>query len=144
MNEEFILFNEAYREIKHRALMQYPNEACGLLLSRWSDHAIEIASVADNKADGEEKAGYFKIDPIQLYEMEREIEEKGYEVIGFFHSHPDKQAVLSYADNKNMIPGMVYIIVSVTEDTVHDLRGYMKDTPEGDVYEIRIEEESIL
>ena len=144
MNEKYILLKKAYKEITQNALLQYPNEACGLLSSKWSDHVVENALCAGNRADKENKGSYYKIDPIELFEMEQDIEKEGYEVIGFFHSHPDKQAVLSEEDYKNMIPGMVYIIASITKNIVHELRGYVKNMPEGYVSEIRIEEESLL
>lgn len=69
---------------------------------------------------------HFEADPLFLYQVEREIEGCGLEIVGFYHSHPDYEAIPSREDAKNMVPGLVYVIVSVTREGVADIRSYRR------------------
>lgn len=70
---------------------------------------------------------HFEADPLFLYQVEREIEGSGLEIVGFYHSHPDYEAVPSREDAENMVPGLVYVIISVTGEGVVDIRNYKND-----------------
>jgi Predicted metal-dependent protease of the PAD1/JAB1 superfamily len=109
----------------------YPGECCGILLGKTGENGeIEVLETreAPNLIQGTQKSAHFRIDPLFLYQVEREIEGNGIEVIGFYHSHPDCAAVPSDEDYDNMVPGLVYVILSVTKDGVKDTRSYKKDT----------------
>ena len=69
---------------------------------------------------------HFEMDPMFLYQVEREIERSGLEIVGFYHSHPDCKAVPSEQDLHYMIPGLVYAILSVTKDGVADIQYFQK------------------
>lgn len=58
--------------------------------------------------------------------MECRIENEGYDLIGFYHSHADAEAILSDEDEENMIPGMVYAILSVFPGKPGQIRAYRK------------------
>ena len=108
----------------------YPGECCGILLGKTGENGeIKVLETreAPNLIQGTQKSAHFRIDPLFLYQVEREIEGNGIEVIGFYHSHPDCAAVPSDEDYENMVPGLVYVILSVTKDGVKDIRNYKKD-----------------
>lgn len=87
---------------------------------------------------------YFEVDPLELYRAERLAEKEGLEIVGIYHSHPDKPAILSKEDVNYMIPGILYLVAAGTGDGIADIRGYVRDTPCGDVYEVNIQEEQEL
>ena len=109
----------------------YPGECCGILLGKSAESSGEIEVLetreAPNMIQGTQKSTHFRVDPLFLYQVEREIEGSGVEVIGFYHSHPDCPAIPSDEDYENMVPGLVYVILSVTKDGVKDIRSYKKD-----------------
>ncbi|MBR4785531.1 MAG: M67 family metallopeptidase [Fibrobacter sp.] len=112
------------------AIAAYPGECCGILLGKTSESGeVEILETreAHNQIQGAQKSAHFRVDPLFLYQVEREIEGSGIEVIGFYHSHPDCAAVPSDEDYENMVPGLIYVILSVTKDGVKDIRSYKKD-----------------
>ena len=51
-----------------------------------------------------------------------ELLERGYEITGFFHSHPDAPAVMSEENEENAIPSMLYLLASVTKDGCEKMR----------------------
>ncbi len=104
----------------------YPKEGCGILAGN-DKSMIEDVFFAENRAVKERSAGHYEIDPLMLYEIEKKAEEKGYSVLGFYHSHPDCEARISPEDKERMIPQMLYVIASVNNGKCEEIRGYMRD-----------------
>ena len=119
-------------QIALAAASAYPDECCGILLGKSAENSengeIEILETreARNQIQGTQKSAHFTIDPLFLYQVEREIEGVGLEVVGFYHSHPDCAAIPSDEDYEKMLPGFVYVILSVTKYGVKDVRSYEK------------------
>ena len=89
----------------------YPLEGCGILLSDGKSGLIEEIKSIENAA-AELSGLHFAMDPFKLYKIESEAEAEGKVIVGFYHSHPDRQAILSEKDKEYMIPQMLYIVVS--------------------------------
>ncbi|MBP5276838.1 MAG: M67 family metallopeptidase [Lachnospiraceae bacterium] len=135
--------SKVYRLLCEYALNQYPSEACAVLLSSGDSTYVGNVKVIDNVIDSNR---HFYIDPLKLFEAEKEALKEGYNIIGFFHSHPDCEAILSEEDTKYMVPGQVYLIAPVTKNKTYELRAYKKDLPDTKAYElsIGIKEEMIV
>ena len=68
----------------------YPHECCGVLLGRFEAEARRVTSVArcgNTRTDS--PANRYNIDPKELIRIQREARERGEDVVGFYHSHPD-------------------------------------------------------
>lgn len=105
----------------------YPFECCGLMLGRFdgSDHKIMIETYPISNAREEEaKRNRFLIRPDELMRGEKYAREKGLDVIGFYHSHPDDRAVPSKYDLDHAWPTYSYIVVAVTKGQATDLRSW--------------------
>ena len=150
-----IITPEALKEMDALVAGAYPVEACGIVLGQ-SDSSIvsgqsdsgdcRILRVQDlrNSTAGGRANVYFEIDPLELYRIEQLAGKEGMEILGIFHSHPDKPARPSSEDVKYMIPGMLYLIAAGTKDGMTDIRGYVKDKPDGGVSDVGIQEEREL
>ena len=106
----------------------YPNECCGILVGKKSEKGeIEVTEIreVENQFQGQ-KSVHFKIDPLYLYHVEQELDPRGLEIVGVYHSHPDCPAILSKEDEKYMIPGLEYVIMSVQNGEVVDVKSYRK------------------
>ena len=116
--------------IRLHAVKDYPQECCGVLLGDRETQCIEAVCPLANKS-GEACGGrHFQVDPMELYRVECQAEIKHLEVAGFYHSHPDHPAELSWEDEKYMIPGMIYLIVSLTGTQMGECRIYTKTEPD--------------
>ena len=116
--------------IAEEARQSYPHECCGILLGKNTpDGKFEVMEIRalPNRIQGEGRGMHFEADPLFLYQVEREIEGSGLEIVGFYHSHPDYEAIPSREDVENMVPGLVYVIISVTREGVTDIRSYKND-----------------
>lgn len=96
----------------------YPRECCAVLFTR-NGEEIDGYCNLPNKS---RKKDCYEIDPMALYECEISYRKKGYEIAGFFHSHPDAPAVMSGEDVTNAIPSMLYLLATVTKDGCSGMR----------------------
>ncbi len=106
----------------------YPNECCGILVGSKSEKGeIEVTEIreASNQFQGQ-KSVHFQIDPLFIYRLEQELEVRGLEIVGVYHSHPDCPAILSKEDEKYMVPGLEYVIMSVQNGEISDVKSYRK------------------
>jgi proteasome lid subunit RPN8/RPN11 len=105
----------------------YPYECCGLLIGRFlQDGGKEVVETfpISNAREEEAKRNRFLIRPQELLAGERAAMNKGLDVVGFYHSHPDEAAVPSGYDLDHAWPIYSYIIVSVAEGSARDLRSW--------------------
>jgi proteasome lid subunit RPN8/RPN11 len=78
----------------------YPHECCGVLLGTMTDDGARvvtsIARAGNTRTDSPRNR--YNIDPKQLVRIQREGRERGEDIIGFYHSHPDHPAQWSQTD----------------------------------------------
>lgn len=94
----------------------YPDEICGLLLGEHigADRVVRDVVPADNVWDdlGEHRRR-FRIAPEVYLREERRARAAGWEIVGFYHSHPDHPARPSETDREHAWPTYSYVIQSV-------------------------------
>lgn len=124
--------------IKQAARYAYPEEACGVLLGDRETGMIRESWCMENRADEEITYRYYMIDPRELFRLENRASYEGFEIVGFWHSHADAEAILSGEDERCMIPGLVYLILPVSGGKPGRERAYEKSDPDGTAAEIGI------
>jgi proteasome lid subunit RPN8/RPN11 len=105
----------------------YPNEGGGLLIGTMAGEDIVITDLAEaeNTFPTEEQFHRMGLAPDFWARVEDEADERGLQVVGFYHSHPDHPAQPSAYDLAHAFPNLAYIIVSVQNgqvDHVHNWR----------------------
>ena len=94
----------------------YPNECCGALLGRVTDDGARIVTSAARCGNTRTDSAHnrYNIDPRDLVRIQREGRERGEDIIGFYHSHPDHPARWSPTDLAEAHWfGCSYVITSV-------------------------------
>jgi proteasome lid subunit RPN8/RPN11 len=94
----------------------YPHECCGVLIGRFDDNGAKtvsrIARCGNTRADSPHNR--YSIDPRELIRIQREGRERGEDIVGFYHSHPDHPAQWSSTDLAEAHWfGCSYVITSV-------------------------------
>jgi proteasome lid subunit RPN8/RPN11 len=120
-----LIGEEEHRAICAHGEQTYPRECCGMLLGKMHDKlkVVEAVKPLDNAStDASEKR--FSIPPHEVLQGEREAQRSGREIIGFYHSHPDAMASPSDCDLENAWPWLSYVIVSVIQGQVAELRSW--------------------
>jgi proteasome lid subunit RPN8/RPN11 len=107
--------------IRAHGASTFPHECCGALLGR--DGAAQEAFALPNTTD-EGPRRRFLVRPDDYRVAEKRARERGLDLIGFYHSHPDHPAVPSQYDLDHAWPSFSYVIVSVMAGEPGDLRSW--------------------
>jgi proteasome lid subunit RPN8/RPN11 len=121
------LTEEQLAGIRQHGERDYPFECCGLILGRFEGEGRKIVTETYSISNAREEAAKrnrFLIRPEELMRGEKYAREKGLEVVGFYHSHPDERAVPSKYDLEHAWPTYSYIVVSVEKGLAVDLRSW--------------------
>ncbi len=104
-----------YDQLRAHGEQTYPHECCGVLLGRIAEDARQVEDVVrcGNTRDDRPQDRYH-IDPRELVRIQRQGRERGLDIVGFYHSHPDHPARWSQTDlaEAHWI-GCSYVITSV-------------------------------
>jgi proteasome lid subunit RPN8/RPN11 len=93
------------------------SEICGALLG--TDHVSAVVPLENESPNARET---FFISATQVLRVEREAEASGRMVMGFYHSHPNSDAVPSATDILHAVPGYQYWIASRSDVRAWRLR----------------------
>ena len=94
----------------------YPHECCGVLTGTiLADGSKQVRAVVPcSNAHDDPSRSWYQIDPRVLVRIQREAYERGEDLIGFYHSHPDDDANWSASDLEEAHwTGCSYLITSV-------------------------------
>jgi len=93
------LNEQIYHAIRRHGEQTYPHECCGVLLGRSVDgvNDVEDAIRAGNTRTDSAHNRY-NIAPQELVKIQRQGRERGLDIVGFYHSHPDHPAQWSKTD----------------------------------------------
>jgi proteasome lid subunit RPN8/RPN11 len=111
------LSKSQYDALRRHGEETYPQECCGVLLGQM-DEDQEVRSVSSIARAGNTRTdsahNRYNIDPKDLIRIQREGRERGEDIIGFYHSHPDHPAQWSSTDLAEAHWfGCSYVITSV-------------------------------
>lgn len=116
-----IIKKQLYEKLIEHARKSYPHEGCGILTGR-TNEILEVTFV-ENK-NKERLRDRYEIDPGDFLRVDKEAREKGYDIIGFYHSHPDHPALPSQFDIEHAWPEYIYIIISVSNGTENEVKAW--------------------
>ena len=93
-----------YISLRQHGEETYPHECCGVLLGQFDDGGsnsvsktvTRIARCGNTREDSPHNR--YHIDPKELIRIQREGRERGEDIVGFYHSHPDHPAQWSPTD----------------------------------------------
>lgn len=120
----FELPRALYEEILAHARDGLPNEACGVIAGD-AGSPVQVYPMRN----AERSPVVYRFDSREQLEVTREIEEKGWDLLAFFHSHTHTEAYPSATDRAHAhwrdpitgeeaaaFPGTLYLILSLAEE----------------------------
>ncbi|MDP6954181.1 MAG: M67 family metallopeptidase [Alphaproteobacteria bacterium] len=115
------------RRIEAACEAAYPEEACGLLVGRWSGDTAHVSEVHGSANVAEAPRRAFEVDPRLLLSLHKRLRGSDETMLGVYHSHPDSAAEPSAHDlARAWQPELIWLITSVhdgraAETTAHRL-----------------------
>lgn len=105
-----------YNALRRHGEETYPHECCGVLLGHFEDDGARAVTSTTRCGNTRTDSAHnrYNIDPKELVRIQREGRERGEDIVGFYHSHPDHPAQWSPTDfaEAHWI-GCSYVITSV-------------------------------
>src|ERR1700722_10719546 len=88
------LSRENYEALRQHGEETYPHECCGVLLGRMDDDGTRIVTTTARAGNTRTDSAHnrYNIDPKDLIRIQREGRDRGEDIVGFYHSHPDHPA----------------------------------------------------
>ena len=92
----------------------YPNECCGAMLGhQQGERKIVTEAIPLENSSQREQREHYEIKPEDLLAADRAARQRGLDLIGIFHSHPDCDAYFSETDLKNSCPWYSFVVLSI-------------------------------
>lgn len=127
-----------YNVMVERAETDYPEETCGFLFRDATCTQVVPMENIQNRLHREDPKIYdrdartaYCFDPLEMQRTLDEQEAAGRSLRGIYHSHPDHDAYFSETDSAAAAPfggpsypGTVYLVYSVRESNVVDLKAF--------------------
>jgi proteasome lid subunit RPN8/RPN11 len=109
-----LLGENVANRIRAHGAETYPHECCGALLGSDAEAGREVRETFPlvNRRDDSPR-NRFSITAEDFRAAERAAQERGLELVGWYHSHPDHPAQPSEYDREHAWPWYSYVILSV-------------------------------
>jgi proteasome lid subunit RPN8/RPN11 len=129
-----------WRTMVAHAERTYPNECCGAMLGR-DDGArkLVVDAVPLENAFAGAQAERYELRPEDLLAADRAARQRGLDVIGIFHSHPDCDAYFSDTDLKNSCPWYSFVVLSIKNGNFDHANSFLPDVDQtrADIEELK-------
>lgn len=147
---ELVLTEAAWAEISCHAVETFPEECCGVILSRGGSDEVRRLNNIQNKLHTLDPQTYprnatiaYTINPRELEAIIQEAEANGAKLKAFYHSHPDHEAYFSAEDKafatpfgEPTYPDAAQIVVSIYNRAVKRICAYAWVDKQQDFVEI--------
>lgn len=94
----------------------YPHEVCGVLLGN-GPRVTAVVPVVNRETESPRVR--YQIAPEDLIRIQREGRERGHDILGYYHSHPDHPARPSETDRRlaaeGLSDGVIHVVVGVED-----------------------------
>ena len=120
--------SDPWREMLRHAEKTYPNECCGAMLGRnaGARKLVTAAVPLENSYNGEQGERY-EIRSEDLLAADRAARDRGLDLIGIFHSHPDCDAYFSRTDLENSCPWFSFVVLSIKKGKFDHANSFLPD-----------------
>jgi len=120
-----VIEQKSLDEMYADALRSFPDECCGFFFGNeiGEERIVTNILTVDNSKEGD-KRRRFEIAPKDYLDAERFADENELQLLGVYHSHPNHPAVPSEHDRIAAQPYFSYIIISVKENEIADIRSW--------------------
>ena len=117
---------EPWAAIVAHARATYPNECCGAMLgSLDGDTKVVSEAIALRNAFEGAQAARYELRPEDLLAADKAARERGMDLIGIYHSHPDCDAYFSKTDLQNSCPWYSFVVLSIQKGEFHHANSWL-------------------
>ena len=120
------LRRQEIERMRQHGAAAYPNECCGVLLGEEQDGRKVVTDIAPLKNAREDSPqNRYLIEPQDFLRTDQEARQRGLDILGFYHSHPDHPAQPSEFDRQHAWPWYTYLILAVERGVPAEIAGWL-------------------
>lgn len=119
-----VLSEKILSRIMRHSESTFPEECTGVLLGQAGKETRTATELFPLKNSARHRRTEFAVSDINLLEVEKKASAKGLDVLGFYHSHVNFEAVASEKDKSFAVPGLSYPIVQVLKGKAVAIKSY--------------------
>jgi proteasome lid subunit RPN8/RPN11 len=112
--------------VARHAKSDYPKECCGVLLGEVAGvegcRVVEAIPTRNRRVD--RPADRFAIAPEEILEALKRGRTRGNEIVGYYHSHPDRSGRPSEVDRRDAWSDTFYLILGLKTGRVEEVRSW--------------------
>lgn len=108
------------------AIGSFPDECCGFFFGSEDSRGNRVVThvlVVNNAKEGD-KRRRFEVSPKDYLKAEQFADDNNLRLLGVYHSHPNHPAIPSETDRLSAQPYFSYIIISVYDKEIKDIRSW--------------------
>ena len=122
-----ILLKQALQNIEQHAEQGYPAEVVGILVGNLHQQTVSqtvpLTNLQKHTRARSTCQSRYNIDiGKEQWKIEKEIEDSGFDILGYYHSHPDHPSQFSKYDKDHALPNMNYLIISVQKGDAQQIQ----------------------
>jgi proteasome lid subunit RPN8/RPN11 len=121
------IHREQVEQIAAHATAAYPGECCGLMIGTFDGDDCCVVELRPSTNATPDPAKRYVIDPLTYLHADCDARQRGMEIVGIYHSHPDADPVPSRTDCDEGWPGYVYLIAAVRGGQPDAMRAWRFD-----------------
>jgi len=124
---------EPWASMVAHARKTYPNECCGAMLGTTDgeNKVVSEAIALENAYEGAQAARY-ELRPEDLLAADKAARDRGMDLIGIYHSHPDCDAYFSKTDLQNSCPWYSFVVLSIQKGEFHHANSWLPNVEQTD------------
>ena len=116
------ILKSALKALQDHACEGYPHEVVGILAGSRSEHRVsKVKPLINERAETHNR---YKVSALLLMRAEQALEAEGFEIVGYYHSHPDHPSQYSQYDQDHALPNMSYLITAVHSGQIHQTQSW--------------------
>ena len=119
----FYLREQDYNELIRYCRQQLPLEACGILAGNEEGLVKKVYEMKNQ----DESPRHFSLDTVEQIAVRKDMRERGYRLIAYFHSHPEAPARMSEEDKRLAEEQSVHCIVSFENEDKAVMNAFQMD-----------------
>ncbi len=95
-----VISEPLFKQLRLHGEQTYPHECCGVLVGEFDEAGNKTVKTVVNCGNTRTDSPHnrYHISPAELVRIQRESRVAGYDIVGFYHSHPDHPAQWSSTD----------------------------------------------
>jgi len=129
---------QAMEEVHQHASDGYPNEVCGALIAARRSDLVTMTRRMTNVVV-ERARDRYQLDFREQMRLQRECDDAGLDIVGYYHSHPDHPAWASKTDAEMSWANTTYLIVSCAKGVVVDANAFEAEADHGAMHQVPLE-----